>query len=218
MFYKFSFVDSVKGFIVCFDGIDGSGKCTQSGLLQQRLAGEGIAARVHSYPDYSSLYGSILGSFLAGKVQLSVDELFLLYLADMVRDRSTVEKELSEGMVVIMDRYYFATIAYQTAGGFAYEKAKAIEERIGLPIPEITFYLDVDSETSVSRKTKEKMGIVDRFEADARFLERVRVVYDRLFSEGYRSGKWVKIDGSQPPDAIADEVLGAVRELAVDRL
>lgn len=202
----------MAGFIVCFDGIDGAGKHTQAEMLKQNLAAKGIKAIIHSYPDYSSLYGAILGSFLAGKVNLSVEELFLLYLADMARDRVNVERELANGIIVIMDRYFFATIAYQTAGGMSYKKAQAIEEQIALPIPKVTFYLDVDAETSLARKTKEK-GLVDRFEANKAYLEKVRKIYDDLLSEGYRSGMWLQLDGRKNPDELSKMVLDTVTEL-----
>jgi dTMP kinase len=203
----------MSGFIVCIDGIDAAGKNTQAVLLHDKLRELGFGVAAHSYPDYSSRYGKIIRDYLDKKISLSISELFLMFLSDMVKDKERIDKEVAKNNIVIMDRYFIDTIAYQSAGGFGYEIGKRIEEFIALPQPAIVIYLDIPTKVSLERKAKQGVK-PDRHEENLAYLEKVRKVYDRLYEENYTGGTWVKIDGCESITDIHRRILSIVTELA----
>jgi len=73
--------------LIDFEGIDGSGKMTQSKLLKNELLKRGFEIADFSYPDYDSEYGRRIKGFLDAKLNLSIDEQFLLYLIDIVKNK-----------------------------------------------------------------------------------------------------------------------------------
>ncbi len=203
----------MDGIFICIEGNDGSGKTTQVGMLRDALWSAGIEAKVYSYPTHDSRYGRIIrDEFLTGKVELSVEEQFLLYLLDMQADKKKISEDLKSGKVVITDRYFISTIAYQSAGKFDYDKAKAVEELMELPRPDAIFYIDIPVLVAFERKMKQK-GKTDRFEGARSYLTKVGEVYERLYSDGYGSGRWVKIDGLKSIENIHSIILNEVQEL-----
>lgn len=204
----------MKGIFVCIEGNDGSGKTTQVGLLKEALWKKGIDTSVYSYPTHDSRYGRIIrDEFLAGKVELSVEEQFLLYLLDMQADKKRILADLSAGKVVITDRYFISTIAYQSAGKFDYEKAKTVEELMGLPRPDVIFYIDIPVLVAFERKMKQK-GKTDRFEGARGYLTKVGEVYEKLYADSYGSRSWIKIDGLKSIGKIHTIVLEGVISMA----
>ncbi|MDE1861140.1 MAG: dTMP kinase [Candidatus Micrarchaeota archaeon] len=196
----------MKNVVICFEGIDGSGKHTQVNLLSGKLAERGIKSRVFSYPDYKSGYGVIVKKYLEGKIEMGVDELFLVFLAEKVRDNAIIGKAMADGEVVILDRYFYSAIAYQCAAGFDYGIAKRILEMIKWHRPSVVFYLDVTPEMSQERKRKQKHEL-DKHEVDRPYLQKVREYYLRLMREGYSGVDWVGLDGSASKNEIGKSVL-----------
>lgn len=182
--------------LICIEGIDGAGKETQSRMLGKRLTDLGVKSVVYSYPDYKTRYGKIVREFLDKKIEMGAEELFFLHMLDKLKDKEQILHDLEE-KVVILDRYIYSAIAYQTAGGFDYEKAKMIVKASGLPKPSVVLYLDVSVETAMKRKKKQKNGALDRFESLSGYLNSVKGVYDRLFSEHFDSHKWIRIDAEK---------------------
>ncbi|MDE1857422.1 MAG: dTMP kinase [Candidatus Micrarchaeota archaeon] len=199
---------------IVFEGIDGSGKMTQSKLLSEALGRAGAHASVYSYPDYKSEYGRIiLEDFLYGKRKFLVEELLMLYLADISKDKQRVLGDLAGGNTVIMDRYFLSTVAYQTSGGFDYDSAREVVGQLELPVPNVIFYIDVQPELSFERKNKQKSNNPDKFEKDKLYLNKVRGIYERMMSDKYPEGsRWVKIDGRKGIDEIHQIV---VKELGL---
>jgi dTMP kinase len=195
----------MTGLFVCIEGIDGAGKHTQVELLQKSLGELGTKVSLYSYPDYDSLYGKMLRNFLDGKVNISVAEQVMLYLLDMVADLKKIKAELDAGNVVISDRYFLSTIAYQSAGGVDSDKVKGIIDLIELPKPDIVFYIDVPVEESVARKMRQK-GKTDKFESAKEYLGKVRTAYEKLNAEKYGAGKWIKINGTNDIIKIHEQI------------
>ncbi len=207
----------MTGIIVCIEGLDGAGKHTQALLLAKKLKRMGYKVSLHSYPEYGSRYGRIIKAHLRKKITLNVYEFFLMFVTDMVKDKVSVDEELIKGSIVVMDRYYISTVAYQSAGGFDFKKAKSIENAIGLTPPSVILYLDVPVDISQERKIRQKRlkGGADRHEADKTYLEKVKRVYDRLYKEGYGGARWVKIDGTGGREEIHGKILFEVLRVIV---
>lgn len=195
--------------IIVFEGIDGAGKQTQSRLLSESLSAMNVKTLLLSYPDYSSAYGKMIDSYLHGAHKPAVRELFFLYAIDQVKDELRIKEALNEGKVVIMDRYLYSTVAYQSAGGLDYSYAKAMEELIALPKPDVVFYLDISVNESMERKRRQK-GTLDIHESAIDYLQKVRQNYDMLCNEQFY-GKWIKADGTNK--SISDMILSEVKAL-----
>ena len=198
----------MEGRIIVIEGIDGAGKATQSQLLKERLESRGIKTVIYSYPDYSSVYGSRIKDFLYKKININVDELFMLYLIDMIKDRARMINDIKEGKTIIIDRFFFSTIAYQSAGGFDYVQGKNIVNILDMPVPDFVFYINVPVEVSMSRKEKQKGKMdVDKFESNKSFLQKVSSYYEKLLGERFYSNSWESIDGKLEINKINDLIM-----------
>ena len=197
--------------IIVFEGIDGAGKTTMCKMLKSYLEQRGFSVAVYSYPNKSSLYGKIIRQFLSSEIVLDPEEQFFLYILDMYRDKKDVLGKISQGYIVLMDRYYTSTIAYQCSQGFDYNFAKHVIEYLRLPKPEVIIYLDIDPITSLKRlESKEKLEV---FERNISFLEKVRNMYLQMAKEGYPTKNWIHINAKNSIDKVFTEVVDAVCKL-----
>ena len=201
----------MKGIIIEFEGIDGSGKRTLSKILREELSKKNYKVVLYSYPDYKSKYGMIIKAFLDNELELSVEEQFLLYLLDMLKDKKEVMQKIDEGFIVIIDRYFLSTIAYQCANNFEYEKAKHIIKSLGLPLPSIIFYLEIPISVAIERKSNQKRNL-DRFEKNKRFLKKITKVYEKMMKENFPT-RWIRLDTTRELEKIHEEVLLKVYKL-----
>ena len=109
-----------KGKLIVIDGLDGSGKATQAKLLLKRLKKEGYKTAVTDFPQYyTSFFGKMVGRYLAGEFgtirQVSPYLASVLFAADRWQAKEKMEKWLSEGRIVISNRYVSANQIHQTA-------------------------------------------------------------------------------------------------------
>ena len=202
----------MRGVLVSIEGIDGAGKDTQAKLVEGRLRIDGFTTFAHSYPDYASRYGKIIREYLNKEVEMESDELFFLQMLDKQKDRKIIEQELNSGGVLLMDRYLHSQIAYQSAGGFDYEKSKSIISLSGMPIPDLLVYIDIPTETARERKLVQRGGL-DRYESSMDYLERVRGVYETLYRERFGASEWLKIDGLEERGKICETIYMRIKEL-----
>lgn len=199
----------MKGKLIVFEGIDGSGTETQSKLLLKKLGSSSVRIE---YPDYEGDLGKLIRLFLDKKNELSPEMQFVLYAGDMVKDREKINSWLNEGRTVICDRYFLSTIVYQGIRGFKLEKALRFAEDFGIPKPDIVFFLKIPPEESARRKMDEH-GKLDRNEADMAFLRQVNASYERMAKENV-FGRWFIIDGGKPREDISKEVLKVTERIS----
>ncbi|MCW3135614.1 MAG: dTMP kinase [Canidatus Methanoxibalbensis ujae] len=188
------------GMLIVFEGIDGASKSTQSKILYENIKRK-YSVIMRSYPDISGRYGTIINEFLHKRCEMSVEEQFLLFLCDIMKDLA----DLSRYQIVIVDRYYPSTIAYQCASSFSYEKAKDIIRLLSLPTPDVLFYLHIPVDEALRRKKDSS-----RFE-NAQFLRRVQKLYERMIDERFPCA-WTKISATENVSTIAANVLNVVEK------
>jgi dTMP kinase len=137
------------GVLVAFEGIDGAGKTTQARLLARHLRDAGLSV-VETKEPTSGPHGQRLrASAISGRLKPE-DE-----LAAFIEDRRdhverVIEPSLRDGRVVIVDRYYFSTAAYQGARGFEPEPIIAVNETFA-PAPDLLVLLDIPVEEALRR-------------------------------------------------------------------
>ena len=183
------------------EGNDGSGKATQTELLLQRLHAEGQEAEKIDFPRYdNNTFGSLIGECLAGKhgdfLNLDPKIASSLYALDRFESGAHIRALLAKGVVVVADRYAGSNQIHQ--GGKVENLAEREEfllwlekvefDILGIPKPDLTIYLRVPIETSLTlltekRKTKNsELGERERdvVEEDRNYLERSIATADWL--------------------------------------
>jgi dTMP kinase len=188
---------------VTFEGLDGSGKSTQVGLLQAQLEETGHEVVATREPGGTEL-GEQVRELLLGGTQISPwaeAALFAAARAELVAE--VIRPALERGADVVCDRYLDSSLAYQgIARGLGVERVLALNmDAIRGLLPDVTFLLLVDPEEAARRSGQAS----DRIEREGgEFLREVDKAYRELGS--IFAGRIVTLDGSKPADEIAKEV------------
>ena len=196
----------MTGLLIAFEGLDQSGKQTQAESLRDYLTSRGRACRLMSFPDYATAIGSELSRALQGQRNYAPDVMQLLYVANRYEHRDEILRWLSEGGVVVCDRYTASSVAYGEAQGL--DPVWLADIQRFLPAADLTILLDIAPATAVDRKATGR----DRYERDLALLERVRHSYHRQAADR----RWLKLDGELTKAQIATAVVEAVAK-ALDR-
>lgn len=185
-----------KGFFISFEGIDGAGKRTLCSFLKRFLESHKHEVIQFEYPDYSSIWGKIIDDYLHNKIELNINEQFFAYFIDILKDQDKIRKLLEDGKIVLTDRYFSSTIAFQCAKGFKYEKALSIISTMCVIEPDLTLFVQIPPQLALQRKFQQKKSL-DRHEKDIELLENVDNMYEKMLNQKILSKKWVRIDGNQ---------------------
>ncbi len=215
-----------RGQFITFEGIDGSGKTTQLGMLAERLRARKIAMTTAQEPGGTPVGVAIRRILLdSATSRLSPVAELLLYFASRAQNlKEVIRPALEAGRVVLCDRYVDASSAYQGGGRGLGLRVVSELERIacGGFEPNLTFLLDIEPATSVARalernRSGEAAGRQDesRFEREApEFFERVRREY--LDIAAREPGRVVVVNGERDRQVIhADIWQQAKRRLAI---
>jgi dTMP kinase len=188
------------GRLICFEGLDQSGKQTQAEAVRRHLESQGTACHLLSFPDYESPIGAELHRALHGERDYPADVMQLLYVANRYEARDGMQRWLAGGATIVCDRYLASSIAYGEAQGL--DPGWLAEIQRFLPPPDLTILLDIAPATAVGRKAVGR----DRYERDLALLSRVRQSYRRQAA----APGWVLIDGEQPAAAVTAAVIRAL--------
>ncbi|HOV98355.1 MAG TPA: dTMP kinase [Bacteroidota bacterium] len=166
---------------ITFEGLDFSGKSTQVQLLQERLQREGHNVLVLREPG-GTVVGEKIRSILLDAENTQLTEASELFLFEASRSQLVAEvirPALAQGTIVICDRYYDSTTAYQGYGrGIPLDMISAMNVFASDHlVPTLTFFLDIPLE-EIERRIKKANATKDRMELNEReFYERVRNGY-----------------------------------------
>ncbi len=200
-----------KGLFITFEGIDGCGKSTQIGLLESYLKEKGKEVLLIREPGGTAV-GEKIREILLEKKNDSMKPLTELLLFEAARAQITEEKIIpatEAGKVVICDRFFDSTTAYQ---GYAREMGTELTDLLnGIATagrsPDITFVLDIDPEQAYARRVG-RGGEEDRMEAlGLLFQQKVREGYLKLASDDPRVRV---IDASATPEEISEQIKGMI--------
>ena len=204
----------MKGKLIVFEGIDGSGKSTQVALLADRLRQAGHAVALTAEPTDLPC-GKALREALSGRVKKSECEMAVMFVLDRIAHNVTengIAHLLEQGMCVICDRYYYSTLAYQgLSTDYAWVKS------MNLSCPEITrpdlcIYLDLTPEQSLSRIAagRDSVEIYENLETLTGVRNRFLEVIEDLKKEGEQIAV-INAMGSR--EEIAERIFGVVKGL-----
>lgn len=200
----------VKGLFITFEGTEGSGKSTQISLLAERLRNEGHRVRTLREPG-----GTPIGEEIRHTLKHSKDndamtaeaELLLMNASRAQLVREVIRPALDAGEIVLCDRFYDSTTAYQGHGRqLDLEMVKAIiDVAVGDTRPDLTLLLLVPHHMSEERRLARQSTLPfmrDRIEeGDRAFFERV--------AKGYQA-----IASAEPERVRALDATGALQELS----
>lgn len=193
--------------IIAVEGLDKSGKYSLVGFLTDQLERKGFKVIQSEFPQYDSPIGELVGQWLRGEFEADQYTFELLQAADKQRMQRLFEKfEYEEGAdFLIIDRYVLSQWAYAIAQGIDLCFAESLQHYMRQP--DMTIYIDIPAEVSMSRKGKHNGGENDRYESDLQLLQNVRAIYKQSLND-----RDLCIDGTQEMDAVHEEVLRYVDE------
>lgn len=187
-----------RGFLIVFEGIDGSGKTTQADILMRNLQKKGVDAVYFQEPSRGK-WGHLIKRKALIADSLSPQDELALFQKDR---KDNVEKNLKPALrlkkVVILDRYYFSTMAYQGARGINPERIRRDNEKFAVK-PDMVFILDVEASKGLKR-------IENRKKKDMLFEKEEYLVKVREIFRSIKDKNIFHIDGMRRVQDISREI------------
>lgn len=202
---------SPPGLLIVLEGIDGAGKTTQADRLQAWLEEQGHRVTRSREPTQGPYGQKLRRSMSEGR--LSPDEELDLFLKDR---KDHVERLINptraKGDSVLLDRYYFSTIAYQGARGYDPADLQARNEAFA-PAPDLLFILDLSPEVSLERIRHSRGDAPDTFEVPE-LLRKSRGIFLALAQKLPYAHV---IDATKDPEHITTEMIAIAQKAQAQR-
>jgi dTMP kinase len=193
---------------VVIEGPDGAGKSRLQGVLADACRRRGLDVVTLREPGSTPL-GERLRAILLDPAVGHVDALTEALLFSAARSemvREVIRPARASGRVILLDRWFWSTLAYQGGGGGA---SREVIERVSAAVtegaePDLVLLLDVAPEVGAARK-----GRPDRMEnRDRAYFDRVRAVYRELAARA--GSRCVVLDSARPFEAVCADARAAV--------
>ncbi|MCI4366325.1 MAG: dTMP kinase [Thermoplasmata archaeon] len=190
---------SERGTYIVIEGIDGTGKTELASRLVHPLLTRG-----HSVSSFREPTDKFLRDQFARLIKVEALGAALCYTVDRAILRPEIERALDQGDVVVQDRSFYSTLAYQQPGlsPSDWRELERIERRIALE-PDLILYLDAP--VDVAMKRVEGSGSRDAFE-DEPYLTKVK----RKFEQMFQPPRWVRINATGNPDRTLEQAVNAL--------
>lgn len=200
-----------KGVFITFEGIEGSGKTSQSRILKEKLIKEGLPV-IHTFEPGGTVLGEKIREILLDphmKID-PVSELLLYFAVRVQHVNEKIKPALEKGYVVICDRFHDSTIAYQGYGRGV--SLKIINDLYKMFVdnlkPDLTILLDLPAELGLKRN--EKANKRDRFELeDITFHNKVKQGYLEIARSDPE--RFFVIDATNSPEQISESIYEYVK-------
>lgn len=197
----------LKNFWV-LEGLDGAGTTTQLKLITKRLIEKGCKCFKTEEPTTMET-GKFIRRVLSGEIKLNQSTIAYLFSADrdnhITNTENGILKHLNDGEIVVSDRYFFSSLAYQSIG-FDYDRVWNLNK--DFPFPEKVIYIDTPAESCISRinsRGNEK-EIYEKLD----FQEKVRIGYEKCFSNLPENCSLIRVDGSKSIDEISEIIFNSL--------
>jgi dTMP kinase len=196
-----------RGVLVAFEGIDGSGKSTQLARLAAALRVAGHGERVvETCEPTGGAWGQRIRAMARAGERVDPEEELRWFVEDRREHVAAVIRPgVAAGEIVLTDRYFLSTVAYQGARGLDPQRLLADAEA-EFPLPDLALVLDVEPAAGLARVAA-RGGIAEPAFEDEAFLARVAEEFRALERPYVR-----RMDGSLGPDVVAERIRGLVRE------
>lgn len=177
--------------LIVIDGIDGSGKATQTAKLVERLKNEGHQVETLDFPQYGEKSAGMVENYLEGKYGKTADavspyQASVFYAVDRFDASFTFKQWLDEGKIIVADRYVTANAGHQGSkirdpqerADFFKWLVEFEHELMGIPRPDITIILNVDPE--ISQRLRADREKTDIHEVDLDHIMQTYQVYQEI--------------------------------------
>jgi len=193
------------GLFIVFEGIDGTGKSTQVSLLAEKLRQLGYVVVATREPTEGP-YGRRIRELFHDRTAVSQAEELELFIADRSQHvREVIEPALTRGCVVISDRYYLSTMAYQGANGM--DPEMILKKNAGFPVPDLAIILEIEPTRGIQRIQNQRNEHPNTFEQETN-LRKAAEIFKGMKFDFIR-----RIDGSGSVENVHHQVLGEVASL-----
>lgn len=189
-----------KGRIVVIEGMDKAGKTTQSRVLVSALRNKGKLCTSLDFPDYSTPIGREIKSFLDGKRDYPDETKLMLLSANRWERKEIIDRTLSNGTILVMNRYYHSNLAYGVSKNLELDWLMTLDR--GLPKEDLCIVLEIRPTISESRS--KHAG--DLFENDKDLLKNVYKNYRKLA----KLFNWKIINGERSKEEVSRDILNMV--------
>jgi dTMP kinase len=195
-----------KGLLIVFEGIDGCGKSTQLGLAAYALRARGFEVVETREPTDGPFGRRIREMASSGDLVSAETELEWFFEDRREHMREVVEPAIEAGKIVLSDRSYISTVAYQGARGLDPDVILAASEA-EFRHPDLVLVFTISPDEGMARIEARGDALEPAFE-EIGFQQRVAAVFESLEIAGL-----IRIDANRPPEEIAKEVLAAIDRL-----
>jgi len=196
-------IEGFPGLFIVIEGIDGTGKTTLASNLYSALRKKGYDVLVTFEPTYGK-WGKRLRQSLSAEKRMDPERELSLFLRDRQDHlNDTIIPALKDGRIVLCDRYYYSTIAYQGARGLDIEKIREDNKAFSVE-PDIVFLLELSPERAVERITVARGQDTDNFEA-LDYLKKVAAIFSNMNEKCI-----IRLDASLSKERLTDMALGII--------
>lgn len=187
-----------KGVLIVFEGIDGAGKSTQAEILSKKLDDRGYSVVSYREPSESKWGQEIKKRAKVAHSITPQEELELFQKDRKDNVNNNLKPSLEQKRVIILDRYYYSTIAYQGAKGIDPESIRKRNEAFAVR-PDLVFILDVDVSQGLDR-------IEDRGHKDLLFEREEYLIKVRQLFKSFRGKNIYHLDATRSIGHIAKRI------------
>lgn len=195
-----------RGILIAFEGVDGAGKTTQVTNLEAYLKSIGEDVIRSKEPTDGPWGQKIRNSAQMGRLPVNEE------LHAFVEDRkehiaNIVGPALKAGKIVILDRYFYSTIAYQgVRGADVHEISRDMISQF--PVPDLVFLIDVPAEVGISRVREGRGETPNQFE----MLDKLRASREAFLSLAATHKNITEVNGCEPIETVRAKILSTLLE------
>jgi dTMP kinase len=188
------------GYLLVIEGIDGTGKSTLCRALGEWIGARGIDHVLSREPTDGPFGRKIREIARHGRDETSLEEELGLFIEDRkLHVEEVILPNLRAGRVVVLDRYYYSTVAYQGARG-ADARAILDRHRPFAPLPDLLVILDLDVTAALDRIRNARGSAPDAFEGED-YLRRVAAIFD-----GIDHPNLMRLDAGAPTSGLVERI------------
>ncbi|XP_062128082.1 thymidylate kinase [Drosophila sulfurigaster albostrigata] len=191
-----------RGAFIVFEGLDRTGKTSQTRRLYNRLTEKGIKAKLIHFPERSSAIGQVINAYLTNAQDLPDEVIHLMFSANRWEHINDIRQEMLAGTTFICDRYAYSGAAYSVAKGLDFDWCCSPDR--GLIKPDAVIYLKASSDEAIASRGNYGGERYEKLE----FQRKVGVVFDQFCEK--ESNYWHQFDACQSEENLHAEIAAIV--------